>query len=278
MKLLFILLALFVQSSVNAQTDPELFPLADRKSGYIGYYLEDRTNVVKPQFCSASYNVDGYYLVSKGEHEYYDNGTRNEEHIPNTEKFALLNSKGQFVINFSDNYTSIGIQSGLIEVEKNNFYGVVNDKNEIVIPLEYQELDIKNQEVIIARKNNRTGVITKDNIIIIPFIYDEIFSYTEISTNNFYLIVSKDGKKGVIDKNNKFIIPLGEHDLEFITEKSICLKKNEKFSLVTYDFKIILPNSFEVMTLQGVRKNEQEIYTKKNGKNYNFTIEGKLIK
>lgn len=123
-----------------AQTTPELFVFIDKKVGYQGYCLKDGTVVVKPQFCSATMlDIDGYFIVTKAEHE-YKNGQRNENHIPNSEKYALLNKKGEFVLGFENNYQFISLSNGIITVEKNNFYGIVNDKNETIIPIEFEDL------------------------------------------------------------------------------------------------------------------------------------------
>ncbi len=263
--------------SASAQKDAELFPVNDRKTGYIGYYLEDGTNVVKPQFCSAGYNIDGYYMVSKAKHEYDEDGERKEKHIPNTEKVGLLNSKGNFIIDFNNNYEFIGVTNEIIYVLKNNLYGTVNAKNKTIIPLAYEKLDIQNNGVIIASKNNKSGIITKENKIIIPFIYDNIFSFTEAkTTDNFYVIVSKDGKEGIIDKAHKFIVPLAKNDFQFVTEKSICIKKGNRFSLVDHNLKAILPNDFEVMYTVNI--DQSEIYAKNKGYEYYFSIDGKLLR
>lgn len=277
MKLILLLILLCCFSSANAQKDAELFPVNDRKVGYIGYYLENGTNVVKPQFCSAGYNVDGYYMVSKAEHEFDEDGQRTEKHISNTEKVGLLNSKGDFIIDFNNNYDFIGVNSGIIYVMKGNQYGTVDDRNKTIIPIVYKKLDIQNQEVIIATKNNKSGIITKENKIIIPFIYDEIFGFAEAkTTDNFYVIVSKNGKTGIVDEDHKFVVAMAKNDLQFVTEKSICIKKGNRFSLVDHNLKAILPTDFEVMYIVNI--DHSEIYAKDKGYEYYFTIDGKLLK
>lgn len=277
MKLILLLILLCCLSSANAQKVVELFPVNDKKTGYIGYYLENGSNVVKPQFCSAGYTVDGYYMVSKAEHEFDEDGQRTEKHIPNTEKVGLLNSKGEFIIDFNNNYDYIGVNSGIIYVMKGNQYGTVDDRNKTVIPIEYERFDIQNQEVIIAAKNNKSGIINRENKIIIPFIYDDIFSFSEgKNSTNFYVIVSKNGKTGVVDQDHKFVVALANNNLQFVTEKSICIKKGNRFSLVDHNLKAILPTNFEVMYLVNV--DHSEIYAKDKGYEYYFTIDGKLLK
>lgn len=276
MKILLLVFILTFYNSVKAQNEPELFPANDRKVGLIGYFLADGTNVVKAQFCSAGYNIDGYYMVSKAEHEYYQDGRRKEGHIPNTEKFGLLNSKGNFIIDFNNNYGFIGVEKGIIYVIKDNLYGTVNNKNEKIIPIEYDELEIQNQGIIIAKKNKKNGIITKDNKIIIPFDYDKINSFAEDKlNNNFFVVVSSGNKEGILNKNNKFILPLSEIEIKFVTPKTICIKKNGKYSLVDHKLQALLPNDFEEMSLDF---DQSKITGVNNGYEYHFTIEGKLLK
>lgn len=277
MKLQLFLFFLMSHYLVSAQNDPELFPANDRKGGGLGYFLEDGTNVVKGQFCSATYNIDGYYIVSIAEHEIDENGNENANHIPETEKFGLLNSKGKFIINFEDNYSSINVENKMIVVQKNNLYGVVNEKNKIVIPFEYDEFEIQNQEIIIVKKNNKTAVINYENKIIVPFIYDEIFSFIENkTTHNFFVIAKKKDEMGVVDRNNKIVVPFLNQNLEFITEKLICLKKGEKYRLVDFNLKPFIEKDFKSMYQVDIDKSK--IYAEDENYGYYFTDSGKVLK
>lgn len=274
--LVFLLIG-FGAPAQNQDTIPELYPVNDRKLGLIGYYLEDGTSVVKPQFCTGTYNIDGYYLVSKSKHEYYEDGRRKEEHIPNTEKYALLDAKGDFVISFSDNYNYITIDSGLIKVQKGKHYGILDAKNNMVIPLIYEELEVESKQTILAKKKNKKGVLNSKNDVVIPFLYDKIYGFSALkSEDNFYIIVSKDGKNGIIDKQNHFVIPLGNHDFQFVTKKFIALKIGDKFKLVDFNLKPILKEDFDTLYLVNI--DEDEIYAKAKEIGYYFDLDGKLLR
>lgn len=277
-KIAFIQIFLSMCFAVKAQdTIPELYPVNDKKVGLIGYYLEDGTNVVKPQFCTATYSIDGYYLVSISKHQFYEDGRRKEEHIPNTEKYALLNAKGDFFIKFSDNYDYISIDSGLIEVKKKALYGIINEKKKVLIPLIYEELDVKNKQTILAKKKNKMGVINLKNEVVIPFAYDNLYGFSHAnSADNFYLIASKEGKSGIIDKQNKVVIPFGNHEFQFVSKHAIGLKKGEKFKLVDFNLKPILKEDFDTLYLVDIDKNE--IYGKAKGVGYYFALDGKLLR
>lgn len=277
-KVTFNLIFLSMCFAVKAQdTIPELYPVNDTKVGLIGYYLEDGTNVVKPQFCTATYNIDGYYLVSISKHQIYEDGRRKEEHIPNTEKYALLDEKGSFVINFSDNYDHITIDSGLIKVKKNKRYGIIDAKKKVLLPLMYDELDVKSKRIIIAKKKNRMGVLNSKNEVVIPFIYDNLYGYSKASlADNFYLIASKEGKSGIIDKQNKVIIPFGNYEFQFVSKHSVGIKKGEKFNLVDFNLKPILIEDFDTLYLVNI--DENEIYGEVKGVGYYFDLGGKVLR
>ena len=269
---------LFFHYYANAQNEPELFPGNDRKEGALGYFLKDGTKVIKGQFCSASYNIDGYYIVSLAEHEVDSYGNKKERHIPNTEKFGLLNGKGQFIINFKENYNSIYVKNGIIQVGKNNLYGIVNDKNEIVVPVQFEELEIKNQSAIIAKLNSKAGIINKENKIVIPFIYDEIDNFVENRASfNFLISVKKDNKIAIINQSNKIVVPFSNNKFQFITENSICIIKDNKFRLVDYNLKSLIPMKFNIMYTIN-EKPENKIYAENKNYGYYFTNNGTLLK
>ncbi|KFC18915.1 WG repeat-containing protein [Epilithonimonas lactis] len=240
-KLLLLFTLLTTQIFVFGQTkDPELIPVNDRKVGQLGYYLEDGTNVVKPQFCSASYNTNGYYIVSKAEHKYTADGRRIEEHIEGTEKYGLLNSKGQFIINFDNDYSSIIVSNGVIEVYKNGFVGIVNDKNEIITPIMYEDINPLNSSSIIATKHKMTGVINSFNKIIIPFNYDVIWIgvFEKNKVHNF--IVKQGEKYGVINHKGEKIIPLSNNKIIHVTPSSIIVEKDNQYGILDYKRKVLL--------------------------------------
>jgi len=275
MKILIVIFLLSAPLFVNAQNDPELFPINDRGVGLLGYYLKDgKTNVVKPQFCSASYRTEGYYMVSKAAHEYDEDGRRKENHIPNTEKFGLLNSKGQFVIDFNNDYDGIFVSKSIIYVIKNNLFGTVNEQNKMVIPIIYKEFNIENKNWIYAKnKTNKFGVLNHLGKTIIPFQYDYIGEpVTNGTSKDFLVIVKTDNKYGVINQNQEFVVPLTNTEFAQLTEVSIIAKKNDQYGLLDYKLKVILPFEFETLNFS-----EDKIEGTKKGFHHIFTIKGKLV-
>lgn len=258
---------------LHAQKYDELYPVS-KSNGYIEYYLSDGTNVVPPQFCSATYNTDGYYLVSRADHEYDESGRRKEQHVPGTEKYGILNSKGEWVIGLDNTYSSISISNGFIKVFKNDLIGIVNDKNEILIPIEYEDLDPMYSTLIVAEKNGKKAIIDIQNKILIPFLYDEIHGFHFMNDQNqFYSIVRIGDQYGAIDKNGKYIIKLSDIELVSLTDTAIIIRKNGLYGLSDFKMKTIIPLEYSYGYLYG-----QELCFQKDNISYYFNLKGKLLR
>ncbi len=85
-------------------------------------------------------------------------------------------------------------------------WGIINSKNEIVLPLEYPSLDIANCDIpnnlFVVLVNNKKTVITRTGAILARD-YDNVFVLKES------YILEKDGKKGLliaVDKDAPVVI------------------------------------------------------------------------
>lgn len=74
-------------------------------------------------------------------------------------------------------------------VSKDNLYGILNFKNEFVIPLIYDEIKSSNDwEYFVVKKSNKYGIVKTDNTIVVPIINDAIFlhkSYVTLKRKGF---------------------------------------------------------------------------------------------
>lgn len=74
-------------------------------------------------------------------------------------------------------------------VSKDNLYGVLNFKNEFVIPLIYDEIkSSQNWEYFVVKKSDKYGIVKTDNTIVVPIIYDDILlhkSYVTLKSKGF---------------------------------------------------------------------------------------------
>ncbi|MFC4162111.1 WG repeat-containing protein [Epilithonimonas zeae] len=211
-------------------------------------------------------------MVSKAEHKFDEYGRRDENHIPGTEKFGLLDSKGHFIIDFNNDYDGIGVKDSVIYVIKNDLYGTVNDKNEIVIPIEFKILEIENKNRIRAEKGGKYGIINHLNKIVIPFQYDFIGS-TISDGKGFLAIFQIKNKTGVINQDNQIIVPLTKYSLMDLYRTVIVASNDEKFGVLDYKLNPILPFEFERIYVE-----ENEINAYKDEYRYVYSLNGKIIK
>ena len=64
-----------------------------------------------------------------------------------------------------------------------NLYGVLNFKNEFVIPLIYDEIkSSQNWEYFVVKKSNKYGIVKTDNTIVVPIVFDKILFNKEYVT------------------------------------------------------------------------------------------------
>lgn len=103
-------------------------------------------------------------------------------------------------------------------VKKGDKWGIIDDKNEVIIPFEYEgiELNKSNKEVLFAKKNGKWGLINKKNQVITKFFAEEMSDITETlvsfkiptDTKDPTLLKQYAGYKGVITTKGKLLLPL----------------------------------------------------------------------
>ena len=86
------------------------------------------------------------------------------------------------------------IRKGLILVRKDNLCGIVNDKDEAIIPMEYDNIEYCSWNLygFIVTRNGKMGLKGTDGSAILPIEYDDIQKWQYCS----FLLVTKNGKKG----------------------------------------------------------------------------------
>lgn len=271
---LLMLITVFMHVYVSAQTDPALVPVNDRKQGYIGYYLEDGTEVVPPQFCTATYLIDDkYYIVSRAEHDHYPDGRRKEEHIPGTEKYGLLNSKGKVIIPLEANYSFVTVSNDVIIVGKNNKYGVINERNQITVPLAYSWLDPIDANLIVAEKDNKSGIIDTRNNVKVSFEFDKIYAFEKGYNGSLLAMAEIGNKTAVIDPQGTYILQPADISISYLTPVSFVIKEGNNYGLMDYHKKVLIPSTYTE-----VYKTEKELQFKKGDHYYYFSFDGKLIR
>jgi hypothetical protein len=114
-------------------------------------------------------------------------------------KYGYINKKGEIIIQplFKQADRFIG---GIARIRQGKYYGAIDTKGNIVIPLEYEDLDSFNgYELAPARKTGKMGFIDKKGNTVLPFIYDAADSFSEgmaaVEIDNNYYFIDTTGKK-----------------------------------------------------------------------------------
>lgn len=163
--------------------------------------IEPKYNTVEPYLYNENLMV--YQPFTEGETIYY--------------RPAILDLKGNIVLDFKyDDLTIISLEPFLLIAKTNNKYGVINLKDEVIIPFEYEYLKPHNErsKYLIAEKEySNFGIIDINNNIIIPFekycrmqfLSDETFIKSYDKFTHYENLIFDFNNNKVCDTKFKFI-------------------------------------------------------------------------
>ncbi len=161
--------------------------------------------------------------LSYGRMEYYPNDQVLVTGETNTSAVGITNLEGKVLISAQYEFWSKRISKGLWPVGKNNICGVVNLKNEIIVPFVYEMIESYSDElnVALAKKEGKHGFIDRSGKVIIPFMYNDGWA------SGTSLVVKKEGKWGAIGIDQKVILPFEYANISSIGDKTAWVSKNE---------------------------------------------------
>lgn len=163
--------------------------------------IEPKYNTVEPYRYNENLMI--YQPFTEGETIYY--------------RPAILDLKGNIVLDFKyDDLTIISLEPFLLIAKINNKYGVINLKDEVIIPFEYEYLKPHNErrKYLIAEKEySNFGIIDINNNIIIPFekycrmqfLSDETFIKSYDKFTHYENLIFDFNNNKVCDTKFKFI-------------------------------------------------------------------------
>jgi len=164
-------------------------------------------------------------------------------------------------------------------VKKGNRFGLINNKNQIILSIEYDTIVRPHlANYFYVTKNNLTGVVTFDGFLTIPFIYEHIeYDWKEKeSGEEDCFIVQKNKKLGSIDFHNNIIIPIEYDGISNWVEygpNAHYVKKEGLYGLANWNSgKLIIPVIYD-----GLEDYKGCIKVKKNGRYGVLSWENKVI-
>ena len=115
------------------------------------------------------------------------------------DKWLLLDVEGH-VVDTTD-YTQVNtFQDGHCVVEKFGLKGVINAEGKEILPIEYNTVKIAGDKFIVS-KNGLSGIVNK-NEVVVPMEYDKIYM-----PNDGLFRFRKDRKYGYLDQSGKVVSP-----------------------------------------------------------------------
>ena len=220
------------------------------KSNKVGFINESGKEVVPCKYDEASSFEKGYSIIkikvsdfvskhglidstgkevispSYGRLEYYPVDKVLVAGKEATSELGLLDMNGKVLIPFQYEFWSKSISKGIWPVGKNNISGVVNLKNEIIVPFSYEMIESYSNDANLAsaKKGGKHGAINRRGEVVIPFIYDDTWVTGE------YIAVKKDGKWGLVDASNKSVLPIEYFSISSASKTAVWASKSEKES------------------------------------------------
>ena len=169
-------------------------------------------------------------------------------------------------------------------VAKTEYGAKIVDLNNKTVLSGYESIDpiFNDHFKLIVQKNKKFGIVDLKNKIILPVEYDEISNWTEYGPRHSKFIV-KNGKTGLIDHESfKITIPPIYDQFRYLNGL-IFAKRNDKAGIITEDGKVlcdfiyddIYPNESD---FHGYAKNEPRIYARKGNSYFQIDAKGKVLK
>jgi len=156
----------------------------------------------------------------------------------------LFNPKGE-ELHILDDYETSGLPSeGMIAVYKNNHWGYINMKGEILIPLtlEFEVVNSFHSGMAIVQSNGKYGFINKKGETIASPKYEMVSWFRENRA-----MVKQDGKWGFIDTEGNEITPLKYELVYYFDHGAAPVKLNGKWGLINASGEEITSLKYEDM-------------------------------
>ena len=157
-------------------------------------------------------------------HTFYNEKTL----VGNENGYYIINTKGEIVKDMDiDKFFSF--KEGMARFERNGLWGYLKEwtYNEIISPIYTSAQDFEDNRAIV-QKDNYEGVIDAKNNIIIPF------EYRFIIEKDKHFRVKKNNKYGLLDRDGNTVIPVKYDFMHFHIEGKATVYLNGKTSSIEY--------------------------------------------
>jgi hypothetical protein len=178
--------------------------------------------IIKPIFDDAQNFTEGFAAVCKNDSCFFIN--KNGDKI-NSEIYEDVES----------------FYNGIAIVKKQNLSYLLNRSGQIISD-GYEEVNTSSNNLYVCRKNNLYGAIDSKANIIIPFVYTKLGDF-----KNGYSYYQKE-KIGLINNKNQILPDVWEWISEVNDNKQILVKQNQKFGLMHVSGELLIDANYDLIT------------------------------
>ncbi len=207
--------------------------------------------------------------------------------------YGLIDFTGKEITkNIYESIENLQPTEGKFLVTKNNKYGVIDLKGNILVNTEYDKItsdeyytkkdEYKKSGFIVSNKTDdgfKNGYISFNGKKVLDTKYNKIERISKEDEKNIYLITSENGKVGLY-KNSKNIITNEYQDITYCDTDVLILQKNKKYGVASIEGKTLIDTQYDEITSKGIylyaqKETENKVYDSKGNVvdiNYNKTI------
>ena len=162
-------------------------------------------------------------------------------------KSFIINDKGQRIS--SNEYDEVHyLDYGYLEVKKDNRYGVIDYKDRIIVPFEYEnsnDINTLTPNLFVVRKNGKAGIVNLNNQIVLDFLYDGIAfdektKLMEITKDNKYNFLDNKWNLGTSWVNDRLNREIEKYHYLYSIEKSDVDENIPYNSTKNYDTYVVI--------------------------------------
>jgi hypothetical protein len=156
---------------------------------------------------------------------------------------GLIDRNGKWIILPKYNYLQYW-DKGLYIVSLNNKFGVINIKEEVCIPFEYDRIETSSKDKkLIFVKNNKYGLMDKNGKTLTKELYDDL---NVADSKTLYYAFKSGNKCGLLDINCKKLFEIESDGVSFLTSSTIAqFRKEGKIGFINDRGKVIFQAIFE---------------------------------
>lgn len=188
-----------------------------------GYIDTDGKWVIAPKYDDAFEFSEGFAVVYKEDSCYFIN---KEDSKVSTEFFDEAES----------------YNNGIAVVKRKNLHYLIN-RSGLIVSKGYQDISKSSENIFVCKLNNLYGVVNSKDETIIPFNYSKIGNFK----NDFaYYIL--DGKYGLLNINNTPKKAQWDWISDVDTNLCVVVKKNHSFGLINLNDEQLLPTNYDYIT------------------------------